>query len=241
MEASNKHVTVASLSKDSWTLYLRHARTFIGYSAWLLVPMALSVLLSLASAEHQLDIAQVVSSSLGLVIGTWVTIVIITIVPQLQAKKRIRPRAISKQAWNLFFPYLILSIVVNLITGIGLVLLIIPGLISLARLSYSQILVVREGLDPMEAVRESLKRTKGKTRELVGRAIGGAACIGLPYTLLVGFIAFGFATIRGQDVLTFLSLAEPTLLEIITFQFLDILFLPIFLIYWVLMFDDLKS
>ncbi len=239
MEASKP--TVADLSKDSWSLYLRHATVFIGYSAWLLVPMALSVLLSLASPGDMVDIVQVINGTLGLIIGTWLTIVIIKITPLLQNKKRLRPRAVSKQAWKLFIPYLFLSIVVNVITAIGLVLLIVPGLIVIVRLSYAQILVVREKLDPIAALKESVKRTKKQTWMLLKRLLGGVLMIGLPYALLAGFVAVAFANIRGLDLFTFFIETQPTLLEIISFQLLDILFLPAFLIYWVLMFQDLKA
>ena len=235
----DKQTPSADLARISWTLYIRHARTLIGYSAWLLVPMALSVLLSLAFPVDAIDVASTISGTLGLIIGTWVTIVIITATPILQNKKRIRPRVLSKRAWNLFLPYILLSIAINLLTGIGLVLLIVPGLLVAVRLSFAQILLVQERLDPLEAIKESYRRTTHKTGMLLKRLFFGILFIGLPYGLLAAFIAIGFASTRGLDLWTFFVHSQPTLFEIITFQFLDILFLPIFLIYWVLMYEDI--
>lgn len=232
---------IADLSRDSWSLYLRHATVFIGYSAWLLVPMALSVLLSLISPSDAMDIVQFINGTLGLIVGTWLTIVIIKITTLLQNKKRVRPRTLSRQAWKLFIPYLLLSIIINVMTAIGIILLIVPGLIVIVRLSYAQILVVQEKLDPMAAIKESIKRTKKHTWMLLKRLLGGVLIIGLPYALFIGFIAVGFANIHGLDILTFFMETQPTLLEIICFQLLDILFLPAFLIYWTLMFQDLDS
>ncbi|MBT4857135.1 hypothetical protein HON52_03010 [Candidatus Uhrbacteria bacterium] len=204
--------------------------------------MAISVLLSLAfGSTDTMDIAQAVNGTLGLVIGTWLTIVFIKIIPLLRDKKRLRPRAISKQAWKLFIPYLFLSVIINVLTGIGIVLFLIPGFIVIARLSYAQILIVRKKIDPLAAIKESVKLTKGKTWVLIRRLVGGIVMIGLPYALLSIFIAVAFASMRSLDLLTFFTQTQPTLLEIVSFQLLDILFIPIFLIYWVSMFRDIEQ
>jgi len=227
------------LVRESWALYLGHARILLGYSAWLLVPMAVSVLASLAFPSNVADVASTVNATLGLVIGTWLSIVIISITPLLKQKKRLRPRVISKQAWRIFLPYLFLSIVINLLTGVGIILLVIPGLIIMARLSYAQILLVRERMDPMEAMKASLSRTKSHTWLLVKRLLYALFAIGLPYACIVFLFILGFSRGRGMDIWTFFVSAPPTLLEVVSFQFLDILFLPIFLIYWVLMYEDI--
>lgn len=70
------------------------------------------------------------------------------------------------------------------LVGLGFVLLIIPGIIVACRLAFVQYLVVDKGLDPVQAVQESWKMTKGH-----GWKIFGMALLAIPI-VIAGFLAF---------------------------------------------------
>ncbi len=60
-----------------------------------------------------------------------------------------------------YLPYLGATILMGLIVVVGLVLLIIPGIIASIMLMFTKFLVVDRSLGPVEALKESVRITKG--------------------------------------------------------------------------------
>jgi uncharacterized membrane protein len=103
-----------------------------------------------------------------------------------------RQKVVLKDVQVGFYHYLnvIFSrLLVLFLVGLGIVLLIVPGIIVACRLAFVDYLVVDKGLDPVQAVQESWKMTKG-----YGWRIFGMALLALPIALL-GLIAFGVGII----------------------------------------------
>lgn len=85
--------------------------------------------------------------------------------------------------YNLFAKYFLGSILYGLLVGIGLILLIIPGIILMIRLQFYNYLIVDKGLSPIEALRISWQLTKGFSMNLF---LYGLAVLGV---ILLGFLA----------------------------------------------------
>ena len=97
--------------------------------------------------------------------------------------------------------YFIASIVQGIITVIGFILLIIPGIILAIRLSYVSYLIVDKDLGPVEAIKASWKITKGNAWNLFffGILVGlinilGVICllVGLFVTIPLTLLASAF-------------------------------------------------
>jgi uncharacterized membrane protein len=71
-------------------------------------------------------------------------------------------------SYRLFFKYLFSSILYNLITMVGLILFVIPGIIWSLKFSQFQYLVVDKKRGPIQALKESSRLTKGAKWELLG-------------------------------------------------------------------------
>lgn len=69
---------------------------------------------------------------------------------------------------SMFLPLLALIIITSLVSVIGLVLLIIPGIIFIARSSLAPIAMFEEDLGPIESLSRSFALTKGHTIEMLG-------------------------------------------------------------------------
>jgi uncharacterized membrane protein len=76
-------------------------------------------------------------------------------------------------------------VLVGLLTVVGLLLLILPGIFVAVRLSFVSFLVVDEGLGPIEAVRESWRLTQGRFWTLFGGAMLGVFVVWVGVILLV--------------------------------------------------------
>jgi uncharacterized membrane protein len=67
-----------------------------------------------------------------------------------------------------FWKYLGLSILLAIVVGIGLALLIVPGIILFLMFMFSTIIVIERGLGPIDAMSESRRLTRGHKWQLFG-------------------------------------------------------------------------
>lgn len=72
------------------------------------------------------------------------------------------------RAW---LPSILAAVLYSILVAIGFILLIIPGIIIGVRLGFVTFLVVDEGLGPVEAIKESWRRTSGHFWTIIGTAL----------------------------------------------------------------------
>lgn len=70
--------------------------------------------------------------------------------------------------WKLFVLYAIAALLTMLATGIGFILLIVPGIILAVRLGFTSFAVIEEGLKPIPALKRSWELTRGRFWPLLG-------------------------------------------------------------------------
>lgn len=64
--------------------------------------------------------------------------------------------------WPLFLNFFIAAFLYHLMVGIGLMLLIIPGLYLWVRYGFFGLFIIEQGVDPIESLKLSAKATEGK-------------------------------------------------------------------------------
>lgn len=67
--------------------------------------------------------------------------------------------------------FLLTSLLVGLVVGLGLVLLIVPGVIAAITFAFTGFLVMDQKLDPIAAMKESARLTRGVKAELFGMGV----------------------------------------------------------------------
>lgn len=65
-----------------------------------------------------------------------------------------------------FWQFLAVSILVGIASVIGLILLIIPGLILITMFAFAKLLVIDRAMGPIDAMKESMRLTKGSRLKL---------------------------------------------------------------------------
>lgn len=95
------------------------------------------------------------------------------------------------EMWNPapFFKYLALSVLLLLIVGVGLILLIVPGIILGLAFSFAGFLVIDRNMGPIEALKESARLTKGHRWKLflLALALMGLMILGM-IPLMLGLL-----------------------------------------------------
>lgn len=68
--------------------------------------------------------------------------------------------------YSYFWKFLLASIVYNVIVGLGMLLLVIPGVYLGLRLQFFSYLIVDQDMGPIDAIKESFAMTSGRTLDL---------------------------------------------------------------------------
>ncbi len=104
----------------------------------------------------------------------------------------------QKNYWNA----VIANIVVGVIVGLGIVMLIVPGIIFACRLAFVPFLVVDREMDVMDALRVSWDMTRGYGWQIFFMGflaffivIGGLICLGVGVFISIMWISAAFAAI----------------------------------------------
>jgi len=84
-----------------------------------------------------------------------------------------------------YFRFLLTHLLLALIVAGGLILLVVPGIVWAVTYGFAPWLCAAEGYDPVEALRESRRLTKGHRRSLL---VFGLICVGVN---LLGALAVG--------------------------------------------------
>ena len=102
----------------------------------------------------------------------------------------------QKNYWNA----VIANIVVGVIVGLGMVMLIVPGIIFACRLAFVPFLVVDREMDVMDALRVSWDMTRGYGWQIffmgfmaIFVVIGGIICLGVGIFISIMWISAAFA------------------------------------------------
>ena len=110
-----------------------------------------------------------------------------------------------------FFPYFALSILYTLGVLAGFLLIIIPGLLIMARWSIAQPMLVAQGEGVMKSLGESWERTSGNEFQIIGAAL---ALLLLPTALIIACsILFEPANLAGIAV-TQLATSATTVISL---------------------------
>lgn len=99
-------------------------------------------------------------------------------------KENLEWKNLSKINWRIVFFVVILTFISSLIYLTGIILLVIPGFIALARFGFSTWALIDENLKPIEALKRSLALTKGHTLDVLM----------IVFAFLVMAIVIGIAT-----------------------------------------------
>ena len=178
-----KKFTVSEAVTFGWQTTLDHAK--------ILLPIILLISILTVGPDYVADLANKNHPylALGVNIAAWVLQIILSIglvriSLQLYEHKPVTFDDLFASD-GLFLKYLFASILSLLITIIGLILLVVPGIIWAVRLQFAPYFVVDKRLEPFDALSKSWEATRGHVGQLL------LLTVTLVLINLVGVLLFG--------------------------------------------------
>ena len=121
--------------------------------------------------------------ALDLVVGLFVTIAAIMAIAKVVDGKKIEVNKVFKNAWKIYWKFLLFSVVAGLIFLLGFALLIIPGIILLVWFTFSRFILIEKGM----SIKESLLKSKAMVRGLFWKVLWRVIVFGL-FSLFIEII-----------------------------------------------------
>lgn len=190
--------SVTAALRYGWETFIRRPWFFIGASV---IIAALYIAVSLISAgvdsifggslDGETLPGQIVSYALGALVSMGVTAFYLAAHDSPDAAQ-------LSSLWHPtpYLKFLGTSILTTLAIGIGLVLLIVPGIIALLFFMFSTFIVIDRELGPIEAMQESMRLTEGHRLPLLGLV----ALLAL--IVIAGALAFGVGLLVAMPIAT---------------------------------------
>ena len=227
-----------ALLEDTWSIYKSRFWTFVGI---LLVPTLVVILLIVALTFAFLNLKSfelalwetiffaflgVLLLLIALLAQIWGQLSLIYAVKDRE--KKIGIIEAYKRAWPKILSYLWISILVGLITLVGFILLIVPGIVFAIWFSFAAFILVVEGTKGMSALLKSKEYVKGRWWPVLGRI--------LFISIIVGIVSSLIGLIAGQ----IFKLIGITWLENVGSSIVSIFIVPFSIIYSFLIYKNLK-
>lgn len=200
---------------------------FFGYSGWLLVPVVLSVLASTILPEDlHLFVDLFLNSIVYILLALWATISMTLFAVRTMRQQSMEDTDINRQAWALLLPFAILSVSVSFLNLIGVILFIVPGVLTWVWFSFAATSFVVGDAGLGSSFEKSRSLSRGRFLLVFARLFQGAFLINLAYACFLIPIILLFSPNESFDLTTYLS-TMPSLGEQLAYNGLDIIFLPI--------------
>ncbi len=189
-------VSIKESFRFGWNAFKKDVWVYIGSTA---VALIVSMVISKMSDELGDGLFSALISIAGTVLTWWLFLGLTRMALNSYASLPVKFDMIFKESWNVLWRYALTAIVSLIIVGIGLILLIVPGIIAQVMLSLAAFLVLEKSMKPIDALKESRRMTKGKRWDLflfllvlvliniIGMIPAG---LGLLVTLPVSLLAF---------------------------------------------------
>lgn len=232
--------SVFDLIKQSADDYRQEAQTLIGYSAWILLPFAAFVLLSLLPDTGMIELLALILMIAELYLIIWITITISLLTFAHAKGTKTDHNVLSIKARQLVTPVLTVALLQALILIGGFLLLVIPFFIFAVWFGLSQLVTIFEGRRGLDALSRSRTLTKDYFWHTAILLIIGPLLIMLMYSVVISLLVAVGSKLQGINPIDLLLGDLPLWVNVLE-AVGEIFLLPFMLIYFTRVYLDLTS
>lgn len=225
----------------SFKLYRNNFNLLAGYIAWLLLPYALQILLSLAKNNDLFELLSFLISLGNGILALWLSVFLLLVIYGLaKNEKRIALSRYQELAWHLLPSLLFVAILETAVILGGAVLLIVPAFIFMVWFGFSQSAVIFDKQRGLAALSFSREMVRGKFWPTAWRLLIGPLIIFLIMISLTGILILLTAGITGTSLSSLTGNLPPLWADVISIV-IETFSLPLFLIFSTLLYQDLQK
>ncbi len=228
------------LLKTAWTTYKQKFWIFIGYTGWLLVPIAAFLLLINLDNKYS-AIGYVILTIAYIVISTIIVTILFRLSNASLLNTPVDDKALQDNLVQTAKNMLLTSLLVALAVFGGLLLLIIPGLVFIVWFGFAQIISVLEDKKPLAALTRSKELVTNRFWPIAWRLISGPVVIGVIYGIIFSIIVALIAIGTGMDLEILLEAEQPPAWVILIDTLGDVLMIPLLVLYLTALYHDLVA
>ena len=176
--------------KDSWSFFKNHVVALTS----LILPIALpvSIFSSFYEYFHSGKEVALINQFIPLIVSSVTypvyTIAVIFYIASIVSDKHMDTATLWRLGLHHWFPYMILSILINALVFFGVILLIIPGVIFAIRAAFAAFELLLNQKKPLDAIESSWQSTRDYMWVLLGGFIIISIVLYLPYILVFKII-----------------------------------------------------
>ncbi len=139
-------------------------------------------------------IVVIIVNLLFFVASAWAGILGIKMIIAINAGKPPSVKKIYQSTWKRLLPFLVLQVFQSFLVGLGLILLIIPGIILAVWYSFSRLIFVDKEAGAIESLKMSKSLVKGRFFPVFGRLIVFGA-FGILFELFFASVPYGIGSV----------------------------------------------
>jgi len=231
-----------SVLGQSFRLYRANLWVLVGYSAWLLFPIAGIFVLSFIPDHTWVTYASVSIFTIAqMLISIWLSIVFIKLVDLMDRKQPLDLPTVQKESIFLLRPTIHVMARQFLFVFLGFIALIIPGIVMALWYAFSQMALILDGKIGMEALTFSKTLVKGRFFQVLYRLIAGPLIIGFVYSFFIAILFLIIASSSGIDLIQAMSgNTVPAWIELLQSS-LEIFTIPLVATYMTMLYKELRK
>ncbi len=231
-------LSVIELLQLTFAIYRRNFGLYIGYSAWMILPAAFIFLLSAVAPKAQ-DGLEIAGQIALVVLGVWIWIILTKITSKIIAKEKINTDTLAAECWKMILPVLGITILAALVKIVGFLFLIIPGILFSVWYAFADMEVILNGKFGLEAMTGSRDLVRGRGWRVLWRIVAGPLILAALY-FIASTSLIGLTEMLATGSTTLIS-TTPSVSVRMLGSVTDALAFPLFVIYPVLLYLDLKQ
>lgn len=228
------------LIAKSLRVYRANTATLIGYSSWLLLPVATFVLLDFLPLTPFVQFLALILLAVELFLSFWVAIILVLLSNLYLKGEKPEHKKFSQKAKTLIAPVITVALLQLLITIGGLILLIVPAFLFIVWFSLSQFIVILDEKRGFDALQTSKSMVKGKFWKIVYLFFGGSVVIFFVYSICLSIIISVITAIQGVGLIDMLAGPIPLWMQILE-SVGEVVILPLVVVYLTAVYLEVKN
>ena len=233
--------TVSELLEQSLKIYKTFFSLLAGYAAWLLLPYAGIVLVSLIPNNNLIYTLSLFFTLIQSLLALWLGIFIPLLVREIvNDNKKIPFTVLQSKAWQIIPSVVFVAILELAVFLGGFILLVIPGLIFWVWFSMAQMAVTLGEKKGVAALTYSRELIRGQFWKFVWRLISGPFVVFITVMIITSALISIIAAATETPFASILNKTPPLWSEII-YTITETFSMPIILIYFTLLYLDLVT